>query len=79
MSQKSITYQEQVSIFARQSALMNNKVALALITLIQVLLRIYLEHVVRHLEPYWFNLTRHLLTWFCNMTKSFISLTIQIW
>ena len=63
MTEEGVTYQIEVLVLAWKSAFMNYKVAFALVRFVQVLLWSDLEHVVTHLEAYWFNFLGHVLTW----------------
>lgn len=61
VTEERITYQVQVLVLARQSALMNYKIALAFVALVQVLLWRDLEYVVTHLETDWLDFLRDIL------------------
>lgn len=56
MPQESITDQKEVLVLSWESALMNDKVAFTLVTLIEVLLWVDLKNVVTHLETDWLDL-----------------------
>ena len=56
MPQESITDQKEVLVLSWESALMDDKVAFTLVTLVEVLLWVDLKNVVAHLETHWLDL-----------------------
>ena len=56
MPQESIANQKEVLVLSWESALMNDKVAFTLVTLVEVLLWVDLKNVVAHLETHWLHL-----------------------
>ena len=79
MSQKGITNQEEILIFAWESALMNDEIAFSLITFVKILLWVYFKDEIAHLEANWFDLRGYLFTWLFNVAESFIWFAIKIW
>ena len=79
MLKESVTNKEQVLVFTWESALMNDKVALIMTGVIEILLRVDLENVVRHLETNWLNLLSNAFTFFIDVAESFITSAIKIW
>jgi hypothetical protein len=51
---------------------MDNKVALSLITLVEILFWVDLKHEVAHLEAYWFDLLGDIFTWLLDIAESLI-------
>jgi hypothetical protein len=77
--QKGITYQEKISIFAWQLALVYDEIAFSFVGLIEILFWVYFENVVAHLEPNWLNLWSNFFTGFLNIAEGLIGFTIQLW
>jgi hypothetical protein len=76
---ESISNEEEIFILARESALVDHKVALTLIALVKVLLWVDFKDVVAHLETYWLYFRGDILARFLNVAKSFISFAVKFW
>jgi hypothetical protein len=55
MLEESVSNEEEVFVLSRQTALVDNEVALFMARLVKVLLWVNLKYVVTHLESYWLN------------------------
>jgi hypothetical protein len=77
--QESITNQEQILVFSGKSALVDDKVALLMAGLIEVLFWVNLEYVVTHLESDWFDLGSNILTAFLHVAEGLIRGAIEVW
>jgi hypothetical protein len=58
---------------------MDNKVTLSFVRLVKVLLWVYLENVVAHLEANWFNFGRDFFARLLDVAESFVALAIELW
>ena len=63
MTQESITNQVQILIFSGKATFVNYEIALAFVTLIQVLLWSDLENIITHLESNWLYFLGDVLAW----------------
>ena len=72
MLEEGVANQEEVLVLARQAALVDNEVAFVVVRLIQVLLRIYFEHVVAHLESHWLHLRGHVVARVLHMAERLV-------
>ena len=79
MPQESITDQKEVLVLSWESALMNDKVAFTLVTLIEVLLWVDLKNVVTHLETDWLKLSRNIVTAILNVAEGLIGGAVKVW
>ena len=74
-----ITYQKQVGILAWQSTLVDHEVALALVRLVEILLRVDFEDVVRHLEAHWLDFGGDFLARLCDVAESLVRFAVELW
>ena len=58
---------------------MDNKVALALVRLVKVLLWVDLKNVVAHLETNWLDFGGDFLAWLLDVAESLIALAVKFW
>ena len=79
MAQEGITNQIKVLVLSWKTAFVDYEVALALITLVQILLWCDLEYIVTHLEAYWLDLLSDVLAWGLNMAECLVAFAIQLW
>ena len=56
---------------------MNDKIALSLITLIEVLLWGYLKYIVTHLETNWLHFLCYIFTLLLDVAESFVTFAIK--
>ena len=78
MTQKGITNQEQVSVLSRKLAFMKDKVTFVIVGFVKILIWIYFEDVVTHLETYRFHFFGHIIAVFRDLTESLIGGTVKI-
>jgi len=79
MLEESVSNQEQVLILSWKPALVNDEVAFIMTGVIQILLGIDLEHVVRHLKANWLDLGRDGLALVVNMAEGLVAGAVKVW
>ena len=79
MPQESITDQKEVLVLSWESALMDDKVAFTLVTLVEVLLWVDLKNVVTHLETNWLHLRGNFLARLLDVAEGFVGLAVEVW
>jgi hypothetical protein len=79
VSQEGISYEEKILVLAWEPTFVDDKEALIVVGLIQVLSRVNFENVVTHLESNWLDLWSDRLTRLGHMAESCIALAVQIW
>jgi hypothetical protein len=57
----------------------DDKVAFALITLIQILFWVDFENIVTHLEAYWLNFLGDFLTWLLDVAEGLVGFAVELW
>jgi len=72
VSQEGVTYQEEILIFAWESAFVDDEVAFALVTFVQILLWVNFKNVVAHLKTNWLNFCRYFLAWLLNVAECLV-------
>lgn len=78
MTKESVTNQEKILIFARQTAFMYYKITFTFITFIQILFRINFENKITHLKSNRLDFRSNIFARRLNMAKSFIAFAIKI-
>lgn len=77
MFQESVSNQEQVLVLPRETALVNYKVTFVVARLVQILLRVNLEHVVTHLESNGFHFWSHIFAAVFDVAESLVGSAIE--
>jgi hypothetical protein len=72
MPQEGVTYQEEILVFTWQSALVDDKVAFALVALVKILFWVDFENVIAHLKTYGLDLGRNFFAWLLNVAESLV-------
>ena len=79
MLEEGVTNQEEVLVLTWQSALVDHKVALFVAGLVQVLLRVDFEDIIRHLESNWLDLRSDIFARVSDMAESLVRGAVKIW
>jgi len=79
MAQESITDQVKVLVLAWEAALVDNEVAFALITLVEILLWCDFEYIITHLESDWLHFLGDVLAWRLNVAECLVAFAVQLW
>ena len=74
-----VSDEEQILVLSWQSALVDNEVALFVARFVQILLWVYLEHVVAHLETDWLKFWGNVFATVLDMAESLVRSAVEIW
>jgi len=77
--EESVSDEEQVLVLSWQSALVDNEVALLVARFVQILLWVYLENIVAHLETDWFDLGSNIFAALFHVTESLVGCAVEVW
>ena len=77
--EESVADEEQVLVLSWQSALVDNEVALLVARFVEVLLWVYLEDIVAHLETNWLDLWSNIFTALLHVTESLVRCAVEVW
>lgn len=77
--EESVSDEEQILVLSWQSALVDNEVALLVARFVQILLWVYLEDIVAHLETDWFDLGGNIFTALLHVTESLVGCAVEVW
>ena len=74
-----VSDEEQILVLSWQSALVDNEVALFVARFVQILLWVYLEHVVAHLETDWLDLGSNIFAALFHVAEGLVGGAVEVW